>query len=56
MLSISLAAILFACILLILELSSFGWDIKGTGARAELAPVSAPAYAVADITMMSSIV
>ena len=47
MLGISLAAILFACILLILELAAFDWDIKGTGARAESAPMSAPAYAVA---------
>ena len=33
MLGISLGAIVFAIILLILELSAFNWDIKGEGAR-----------------------
>jgi hypothetical protein len=33
MLGISLGAIVFAIILLILELNAFDWDIKGEGAR-----------------------
>jgi len=57
MLGISLAAILFACILLILELAAFDWDIKAEAARSRvgLAPLHAPVYASAQNATMAQI-
>jgi len=48
MLGIALGAIVFACLLLILELAAFDWDIKGEGARLGFAPLHAPVYAAAE--------
>ncbi|MBI3466697.1 MAG: hypothetical protein HY000_27095 [Planctomycetes bacterium] len=47
MLGIALGAIVFACLLLILELAAFDWDIKGEGARVGFAPLHGPVYAAA---------
>lgn len=54
MLAIALAAIVFACILLILEWAAFDFDTTAKGARAGLTPVNAPAYAVAQPERVAS--
>ena len=53
MLGISLGAIVFACLLLLLELAAFNFDFKGEGVRTGFAPLPAPVYAAAPLDAAS---
>lgn len=56
MLSISLGAIVFAIILLILELTAFDWDIKGEGARLSMNGPNTPATQYASVVNGSELI
>jgi hypothetical protein len=55
MLGVSLGAIVLACLLLLLELAAFDWDIKGEGARVGFAPLHGPVYAAAPTDTMERV-